>query len=449
MSNAPRRRWTWLTREVFGWSMFDFANQAFTMVIITVMYQVYFINFVVPASEGGGNELGKRLWETSTIIGEIFIIAIAPLAGALADFSGAKKRFLFLTYLGCVIFTFALGLVAPGQVALGMIFFIIGYIFFASGENFLNAFLPEITDHRHMGRVSAFSWTIAYTGSLISMAVAVLITQLVDGPAGYRLVCVWCGIYFLLGGIPTFLLLRERKLAEALPQGQSIYTVGFARLGQTFRDMKRYRQLLRFLGISAIYISGMQIVVFYAGSITKELFNFDELKQGLFMLQVIVTGIVGAAVTGRVQDRIGTRLTIQILLAVWAITMLLAALSTREWIFWLTGNLVGFSMGALGTSSRVMAGLFSPQHKAAEFFGFYGMAHKFAVILGMGFQFVLGLAGASYRGAIGASSIFFIIGLLLMFTINEKEGRVVALRSAREHIRRHKDYVGQIAGDTT
>ena len=628
---AVRDKWSWLSREVIGWSMFDFANQAFTMVIITVMYQVYFINYVVPASEGGGNELGKRLWETSTIIGEIFIIAISPLAGALADFSGAKKKALFVTYLGCVLFTLALGLVTPGQVALGMVFFIIGYIFFASGENFLNAFLPEIADHRHMGRVSGFSWTIAYFGSLISMAVAVLITtkfplnaaillnegesklsspsrmtldlddpshndgepaqkaatalgaahdfqhvehfreilpedvepelvatadfdgdetndlsyvepgsaqvqvrfgaQLdsselpievaeppralgaarigpdgqwavvvlvnadrlqgfaldssrqwrlfvdaatgggakylrfsdvnVDGrsdivigrtgtaPAGYRLVGVWCGIYFLLAGVPTFLLLRERKLAEKLPPGQSIYTVGFARLAQTFRDVRRYRQLMRFLMICAIYIAGMQVVVFYAGSITKELFDFDERKQGLFMLQVIVTGIVGAAITGRVQDRIGTRTTIQMLLAIWSLTMLVASLAEREWVFWVTGNLVGFSMGALGTSSRVMAGLFSPQHKAAEFFGFYGMAHKFAVILGMGFQFMLGMAGASYRAAIGASSIFFVAGLLLMFSINEKEGRIVALKSAREHVRKHRDYAGEIPGDPT
>jgi UMF1 family MFS transporter len=134
-------------------------------------------------------------------------------------------------------------------------------------------------------------------------------------------------------------------------------------------------------------------------------------------------------------------------LLIWAVTLVVGAVATKEWQFWATGNLVGFSMGALGTASRVMAGLFSPQHKAGEFFGFYGMAQKLAVIVGLGTQFILGMMGMEFNVAIGASAIFFVIGFFLMFTINEKEGRITALRAAREHIRKHHDYRGEI-GDS-
>jgi UMF1 family MFS transporter len=150
-----------------------------------------------------------------------------------------------------------------------------------------------------------------------------------------------------------------------------------------------------------------------------------------------------------VQDRIGTRNAVQGLLVIWALTQLVAGFATREWVFWIAANFVGFSMGALGSASRVMVGLFSPQHKAGEFFGFYGMANKMAVILGMVFQFLLGMWGMKFNVAIGASAVFFVIGFFLMFTVNERAGRIVAVKAAREHVRKHRDYAGKIEGDVT
>ncbi len=443
------QRPAWLTREVIGWTAFDFANQAFTMVIITALYQQFFIKQVVPmVSES--DERGKRLWEASNITAEVIIIAISPLLGALADFSGAKKKFLLVTYFGCVAATFLLGLAGPGAIGLAMTCYIVGYVFFGAGENFLNAFLPEVAQQKDMGRVSAFSWAVAYTGALISMAVGSIILALAGtGHLGFGLVCAWCGAYFLLGGLPTFFLLKERKRREALPAGQSIATVGFHRMASTFRDIRRYKHLMRFLVIAMIYLAGMQVVIFYAGTIATDLFGFSEGKLGIFFTQVIVTGVIGAALVGRVQDRIGTRATIQGLLVIWALTLLVAGFATREWLFWVAANFVGLSMGALGSASRVMAGLFSPQHKAGEFFGFYGMAQKLAVILGLGFQFLLGTMGAKFNVAIGASAIFFVIGFFLMFLVDERRGRIVAIKAAREHVRMYGDYEGTIAGDVT
>lgn len=438
----------WLTKEVFGWAAFDFANQAFTMVIITALYQQYFIKQLVPMVDGS-DARGRRLWEASNITAEIIIIVLSPLLGALADFSGAKKRFLFVTYIGCVACTFGLGLAAPGDVALGMTLFIAGYVFFAAGENFLNAFLPEIARQKDMGRVSAFSWAIAYTGSLISVVVAYTIMAGSEDPDRYRWVAVWCGAYFLLAGIPTFILLRERKLRETMPPNQTVFTVGFHRLRQTLRDVRQYRQLMRYLVIVTIYTAGVQIVIFYAGSIASDVFGFTKKEEGFFFAQLIITGILGAIVTGHVQDRIGTRTTILGLLVLWTITMMLGAFATEEWLFWVVGNFVGFSMGSLFTASRVLAGLFSPQHKAAEFFGLYGMAQKLSAILGLGSQALLGMMGASFHVAVGASSLFFVIGFFLMLTVNEREGRIVAIKAAREHIRKYGDYAGTISGDVT
>lgn len=432
----------WLNDEVIGWAMFDFANQAFTMVMITVMYQDYFINHVVPLTVDGKNDPGKRLWETCNMTATAALIVLSPLLGALADFTGKKRAFLFVTYVGCVTANLLLGFVYPGNVAAGMWLFIVGYIFFGAGENFLNAFLPEISMQKDMGKVSAFSWTIAYCGSLISMLVAVLIVMIVPGPAGYRWVSFWCGMYFLLAGIPSFMFLKEHKQPEILLPGQSLATIGFQRMMQTFHEMRQYTYLFRFFVIAMIYTAGMQVVIFYAGTITKELFHFDQTKSGIFLLVMILSGVLGTVVTGLFQDRLGTKWTVMLWLAVWSVTMIVAGGMRHEWQFWIVGNFVGLAMGALGSSSRAMAGLFSPEHKSGEFFGFYGMAQKLAVILGLGTQFVLGKwLHADFKTSIGASAVFFVAGLLLMFTISERGGRIAALRATRRF--RHRQWLQQ------
>ncbi|MHC4415358.1 MAG: MFS transporter [Planctomycetota bacterium] len=458
----------WLNREVFGWAMFDFANQAFTLVILTTMFHVYFVNYVVVGDES----LGRQRWAVSGIVALAIVILVSPLIGALADFSGAKKKLLFVTYVASVILTVSLGIVKPGQVTAAMTLFIIGYGFYAVGENFMGAFLPELAAHRDMGKVSAFGWTLGYVGGLSCLAGAAVITALVEGANGYRLVCLWAGIFFLLSALPTFLLLRERKQHEELPRGQTMLTVGFHRLGSTFRSIRQYRQLFRYLAIMTFFLGGMQIVIWFAGSIAKKLFGLTDQQLAAYILVLTVMAIVGAFFTGRFQDRIGTRRTIMIALALWLLVMTGAAfvspalkerlyelaaargsdekLAERIWVgmFFVLGSGVGLGMGMLGTASRAMVGLFSPQHKAAEFFGFYGLGTKFAAILGLVLSIVAeAIFPDDYNLVVASSGIFFVGGLVLMLTVDEKAGRAAATEAAAEHVRQYHDYRGEIPSD--
>jgi MFS transporter, UMF1 family len=447
------KRPTWLTKEVFGWGMFDFANQAFTLVILTAMFSVYFIEHIVPGEvellddgtpklDEDGNpkldhSLGRRLWATCGVITQIGIILLGPILGAIADFSGAKKKLLFITWIGCVIFTASLGLVPPGAVIAGMILFIIAYLFYGAGENFMASFLPEISTHRTMGRVSAFGWGLGYIGGLLCLGGAVALLFAVSAPTNFRWICLWAGAFFFVGALPTFLLLKERKQPEEMPEGYNVVTIGFRRLKETFDDLRDYRGLFQFLIIMTIYFGGVQIVFWFAGALTRELFGFGLQKMGLFLLQITLTAIVGAVITANVQDRIGARNYIMICLGFWTFTILLAAIATREVTFWIVGNAIGLGIGAIGTSSRAMVGLFSPEHKAAEFFGFFGFAHKLSAILGLS---SIVLAEIIFRGnfhlVAASGSLFFIIGLALMFTIDEKQGRIGALKAQRAYRRR-------------
>jgi len=430
---------SWFNREVFGWAMFDFANQAFTMVILTSMFGLYFIYHIVPNDES----LGRQLWATMGIIALIVVIVVSPLIGALADFSGAKKRLLFITYVVSVIFTAALGLAGPGMVATAMVIFIIGYIFYAIGENFMGAFLPELAAADDMGKVSAFGWTLGYVGGLLCLGIAILITLKWPGPTGYRLICLWAGIFFMLAALPTFILVRERKQHEPLPPGQTMFRVGFARLATTFRSLRRYRELFRFLVIMTFYLGGMQIVIWFAQSIGRKLFGLSDEEFAVYLLILTVTAIAGAIITGRIQDRIGARRTIMLALIIWLLVMVPVSFVKEQYkfMFWILGSGVGLGMGMLGTSSRAMVGLFSPPHKAAEFFGFYGLGTKVAAVLGLVLSIIAErLFPNSYNLVVASSAIFFVGGLLLMFTVDEAAGREACARAEAEHQAQFHDF---------
>jgi len=431
---------TWLNKQVFGWAMFDFANQAFTLVILTAMFSVYFKHHVAPESHG------EYYWSAAGVITQIMVIILAPILGALADFSGAKKKLLFITWLGCCIFTASLGLVSPGALWLGLALFIIAYLFYASGENFMASFLPELAPHRVMGRVSAFGWMLGYCGGLLCLAGAALIVSFWDDgdPTGYRWVSVWAGVFFFVAALPTFLLLKEKKQAEPMPPGRNYFTIGFVRLAETYRSLREYRRLFHYLSIMTVYFAGVQIVFWFAGILTQELFNFTPAQSGVFILQMTVTAIFGALLTARYQDRIGTKNYILIMLALWTIVVLTAAVVAwlidqqrgQPWMPWVVGNGVGLAIGGIGTASRAMVGLFSPQHKAAEFFGFFGLAHKLSAIIGLTSISLARWLLHDWHFVVGAGSIFFIIGFVLMLGVNERDGRVAALKAEKAHQRR-------------
>jgi UMF1 family MFS transporter len=311
------------------------------------------------------------------------------------------------------------------------------------------AFLPELAAHRDMGKVSAFGWTMGYVGGLTCLGGAALIAALVEGPTGYRLICLWAGVFFLFAAMPTFLLLRERKQHEQMPPGQTMLTVGFHRLASTFRAISHYRQLFRYLAIMTFYLGGMQIVIWFAGSIAKEIFQLTDEQMARFILVLTGTAVAGAFITGRFQDQIGTRRTIMLALALWLAVMCVTPFVKPEMrhMFWVLGSGVGFGMGMLGTASRAMVGLFSPQHKAAEFFGFYGLGTKVAAILGLVLSIVAErLFPDNYNLVVASSGIFFVGGLVLMLTVDEKAGRAAAMQAAAEHVREHHDYKGEISG---
>ena len=406
--------------------MFDFANSSYTTVIVSVAYSIYFVKAVA------GEENGAFLWGLGNFVSQGLVLLSAPVVGAIADFSGSKKRLLLLSYLGCVLGTALLGWVGPGDVALGLTLFVVSNVFYSTGENVVAAFLPEIAPKESLGRVSGFGWALGYIGGLGCLVACKPFFAGGFGPENasdlQSSFLVVAG-FFLVSGLPTFLLLKERGTATPLPAGDNYAGVGFRRVGETLRDVRRYRQLFRFLIVFLLYNCGVLIVVTFAGIYAEREIGMAPNELVVFFIVVQLSASAGAFACGFLQDAIGSKPTIALTLLIWIGVCLAAYATSSVRAFYVVGNLAGLAMGSSMSAGRALVGHLSPVSRSGEFFGFWGLAWKLSAALGpLVFGVMERLSG--YREAILMTICFFVAGLVGLFWVDEDEGRQAAAETS-------------------
>ncbi|MFQ5761150.1 MAG: MFS transporter, partial [Acidiferrobacterales bacterium] len=155
------------SRQIFAWAMFDFANSGYTTVVLTAVFNAYFVGVVAANANASTGGSGTLYWTIAIAIANALVLVSAPVLGAIADHRANKKRFLALTTTGCVVFTALLATIGPGDVWLAMVFVIVASFMFATGENLIAAFLPEIAPQADMGRISGYGWSLGYLGGLL------------------------------------------------------------------------------------------------------------------------------------------------------------------------------------------------------------------------------------------------------------------------------------------
>ncbi len=414
-------------KEILGWCMYDVADSAFTTVIVTALYAPYFSKIVV-----GNPQKADFLWGLGASISEVIVALLAPILGAIADYSGSRKKFLAVCALTIVFFTGALYFVGPGAVSLGLGLYIIANIGFAGGGVFIDSFLPGISNESNAGRISGMKWTLGYLSGLIAIALCLpLAKNIVDNPTSEqlslaRLIPVVVAVYYAVTVIPTFLFLRDRSVAKPLPAGENYLTVGFRQLKTTLRQMRRYKELFKLLIAFLIYNDGVVTVIYFAALYASNTIGFTTEEITIMFIAMNVIAAAGAFTFGWVADRIGQKKTIMISLCIWLATVVLAYFAYSKAAFYGVATLAGIGMGSSQSVTRSLVALFTPKEKAAEFFGFLGIAGKALAFLG---PLVFGLisnATGSQRPAILAIGTFFIVGMIVLSSVDEKRGKEAA-----------------------
>lgn len=437
MNNVPATK-----KEIFGWAMFDFANQGYTLLIITVIYGDLFTRIIV-GDVAGDYRLGNLLWSFALAASYALVVLTAPVFGAIIDFSATRKKFLFASYLLTVITTSLLYFVAPGYILLAMVLLIISNYAYSIGESFIASFLIDLGKPEDLGKISGFGWALGYVGGLLATAVALLFLGEVslENFARIRWVGPFAGVFFLLAAIPTFLWLKERGRGRRLANPRQYLLLGFRRVRRTCGQLKQMRDLAVLFMSIFFAMCGIYIIIAFTFIYGAQVIGWDESVRVLMFVIVQITATLGALGFGFMQDRIGAKITYAMTLLLWVLAIILIYLTPdladwavqqfgwnwqAQYVFLAVGCIAGTCLGSTQSAGRALVGLLSPRDQAAELFGFWGLFSKAAAIVGLVgiglLQLVFGL-----QAAILFCGLLFAAAFVVVLALNEERGRAQAV----------------------
>ena len=407
--------------------MYDAADSAFTTVIITALYAPFFSKVIV-----GDSIRGTHIWGYAFGISEVVVGILAPILGAIADFSGSRKKFLgrvraghrFLHRRAVVR---AAGHDRPGHCAVrhrqrGV-----------RWRRHLHRQLPA-RDFERVERRAAFPASSGPSATerprrgdarpdSFSGAIDTPTPELIDRA---RLIPVVVAAYYAVMVIPTFVFLRDRSVPQPLPPGENYVSVGFKQLQRTFAHIRRYRELVKLLVAFLVYNDGIVTVIGFAAIYAVDTIGFASSEIVIMFVTLNVVAAASAFIFGRVADRIGQKRTILITLAIWIVAVTIAYLAHDKTTFWVGATLVGIGMGSSQSVTRSLLALFTPQQNASEFFGFLGIAGKALAFLGPILFGEITSRTGSQRPAIFAIAAFFVVGMILVSFVDEQKGKEAA-----------------------
>lgn len=420
-------------RERWAWYFYDFGNSAYAAVVLLAVYSAYFQGQVVGGAEG------SRLWGIAVGIAMLVVAITSPFLGAIADYSGFKKRFLLFYTAVAILFTAALFFVTPGRVFIGMLFFIIAEIGYRSAQVFYNALLPHIASSEEMGRVSGNGWAIGTAGGILCLLIILPLIVMVGGTQIVRISLVITAVFWAISAIPIFRWLPETSNAQPLPPGETYFSLAIKQLRQTMRTAGQFREFVKFLIAFLIYNDGIIMALNFAAIIGAVLFGLEQQDLIIFVIIVQVSNVFGAFAFGWAVERFGGR---QALIAA-----LLLMITAVFWLyfnktvtgFYAVGVLAGFAMAGAQSVSRTMVGLLAPPGQSGEFYGIFAVAGRTSSFIGPTVYGIVAAEMAQRFQAAGETAVvaeqmgqrtailtivaFVFIGLLMLLTVNEQKER--------------------------
>ncbi len=408
-------------REVFAWAMYDFANSGYTTVVLTAVFNAYFVSVIA-----AGAEWATFAWTATLAVSYIAVMVAGPLLGAYADAHAAKKRVLFFATVGCVISTALLYFAGPGAIYLAITMIIISNFCYAVGENITAAFLPELAKPDALGKVSGWGWSWGYVGGLVALGLSLMWIMGAESRGqktadAIGLTMLITAAVYAAGASITFIFLKER--ASAAPTNTATEHA-WARLLRSAREASSYRDLILVFACGTCYQAGVSTVVTLAAIYAQEVMSFTTQDTLILVLIVNVTACVGAFGFGYLQDLIGKKRALAITLAGWVLMVIFAWFATTRGLFWVAANLAGICMGSSQSAGRALVAYFSPTDRAAEFFGLWGVATRLAAVLGpLTYGAVTWITNNNHRLAMLITGVFFLAALVVLARVDEKRGR--------------------------
>ena len=412
-------------KEVFAWSLYDFANQPFTTLIVTFIFSAFFTE-----SLAENNQEGTYLWSLGIAITAIFVSITSPILGALADAGGYRKFFLiFSTYL-CVAATICLYFFKPDQsfdilglnidvAILALITFIIANIGFEFGTVFCNSYLSDLSTKKNIGKISGYAWGLGFVGGLISLGISFFLLDL-NQVDNIRFTNLLVAGWFLLFSVPTFFFVNDRKPERGIHKH---FKQSLSSITDSFKNISKHKSILRFL-LARLFYNDALITIFAFGGIYAAgtlQFSFNEIL--ILGIVLNISACIGSFVFGFLEDRIGVKKMLTITLWALCFATILAFLAplltnydhvvTPKTLFWLAGIIIGLMQGPNQSGSRSLMAQLTPEDKKNEFFGFYAFSGKATAFVGPLCFGILTRIFETQQAGLAIVFIFFLIGIII------------------------------------
>jgi UMF1 family MFS transporter len=424
--------------ELRAWAMYDWASSAMQTTIMVAVFPIYFVK--VAGAELAGSAATQRLATVNTLA-LVIIAIVSPILGAISDYKAVKKRLLAVFMIVGAAAVAAMYFIQRGHIDLASALFTLALIGGAGSFVFYEALLPHIARPDEIHRVSTAGYAMGYIGGGFLLALNLLWIQRPDWfglPSGpgisetaatlpVRLAFVSVAIWWVVFSLPLFRRVPEppARLEPDERPGESAIKTAFMRLGETFRELRGYRQAFLMLLAFLIYNDGIQTIIKMATAYGTEL----GIGQGALIGAILLVQFVGIPCSflfGMLAGRIGPKRAIFLGLLAYAFISILGYFMTNAAHFYALAGLVGMVQGGTQALSRSLFASMIPQHKSGEFFGFFSVFEKFAGIFGpLIFAGTIALTGSS-RNSILSVIGFFLVGAAILAFVDVEKGRRAA-----------------------
>lgn len=413
------------TPEQRAWAWYDWANSVYFTTVITAVFPTFYATYAAGGLGLSPAEVTARFSLITTI--SVAAIAIAaPILGAIADHSGIKKRLLAAFMVIGVSSCAAMATIGQGDLALASALFFIGNIGVSGSLVFYDSLLPHVAPARETDRVSSAGYAMGYFsgGVMLLINLAWILSPatfgFADSAAATKAAFVAVAIWWAVFSIPLFRNVPEPQ-AGGEQHGGSVIGAAFGRLGQTFREIRKYRHAFLLFIAMLLYQDGIQTVIRMSSVYGAEVGIDTNLQIAAFVMVQFV-GIPFAFLFGALGKRIGTKKCIFIAIGVYIVAAGLAYFMTSVVHFFLLAFLVAMVLGGSQALSRALFARLIPQDRTSEFFGFFAVSERFATIMGPVLFYISATLTGSSRTAILGIVALFIAGAFVLSLVDEEEG---------------------------
>ncbi len=411
-------------RILRSWKMYDWANSAFATTIMAAVLPEFYSSVAASTLD---RTAATSYWGYSNTVAMLIIAVAAPILGAIGDHSSAKKGFLGgFAALGISATALLVG-TGSGMWFYASVLYICGRVGFAGANVFYDSLLPHVAKPEEIDRVSAEGYAYGYLGGGILLAANLLMIikpaffGIPNAEWGSRISFVTVALWWALFSIPIFKHVPEPRAIVARDESHNAVVAGYQRLRKTFRDVRRFKELVKFLVAFWLYNDGITTIIIMAVIFGAEIgIGKHHLIGAILLVQFL--GVPFAVIFGRLPRSLGTKNSILLALGIYIIVVILGYSMQEPLHFWLLALLVSMVQGGAQALSRSLFGSMVPPSQSAELYGFYEVSGKFAGIIGPAtFGLVGQLTGSSRLGII-AIAFFFVAGAAVLATVDHKEG---------------------------